>query len=389
VFLKSVSQIISHAKFSANNTLHVTLYQGMRNKLHAQSCCSKLTNIFIRPEPQHHQTKNELGKVVENPSLFLDLLTQTDKDARYKLRRQSAAVDLPALTLPFLGSTSYKDYAILAGEVIARNLAKSTVVGEETELYYFTSWFELTRVNELIERGDEDACIHLSLLVHASKCAHCDEWNRFSGFARLGTVRTASAEECPPKHIHDEAIMFLNTRASHLAFAAVNESIMQYVVPEDAPYGAVIHYVMCCKYMRAWSCHDGIVINIDPTAWEYLSSVGLAVLMGHELAHFLERRTMQNLNATTSRHNSSRLYDCQDDEVEAGYVFEVSLIGSKHSNLNTLGCKKLLTELSKRWPKAESIPLVSKGEPYLGGCGLDIHYNPNQAFEYEPEPIFE
>ncbi len=215
-----------------------------------------------------------------------------------------------------------------AAETIARNVLLSCSQ-PDSGFYLFDLRSCFDSIEKLAGSGTLLSALALSALVHMSKCTDADLVNGFISIATKTTqesYRNANPAEHPSGDILAEARKLVST--SPLAVSLLRG--FDDLTTEDIQDIRIEFVYLKDKFLRGWCAPGTVVLNIFALKQSLcLSCPGpLAVIIGHESRHVLERKVRGDMNFSTPDKNDISLHP---KNRESGLGFELNAIGEKFS----------------------------------------------------------
>ena len=215
-----------------------------------------------------------------------------------------------------------------AAETIARNVLLSCSQPDSGfYLYDLRSCFD--SIEKLSGSGTMLSALALSALVHLSKCTDPEFVNGFISTTKKAaheTYRTANPAERPTGDVLEKARNLVST--SPLAVSLLRG--FDDLTTDDIQDIRIEFVYLKDKHLRGWCAPGTVVLNVLALKQSLCMSspVPLAIIIGHESRHVLERKVSGDMNFSTPDKNDILL---PRKNRESGLGFELSAIGEKFS----------------------------------------------------------
>jgi hypothetical protein len=234
-------------------------------------------------------------------------------------------------SLPYsaLSPANAAAYCCDAAETVYHNIVISCSLAE-SGFYEYDMRSCLNSIDSLATDGRMLSALALSALVHISKCSDRSMVKEFISIATKATkdtlYRKAFDEECPSDDVLAQAKKLIST--SPLADSLLRG--FDILTVEDINNIAVEYVHFKEKGLRGWCAPGTVVLNVFALKHSLcLSRVEpLAVILGHESRHVLERRFENDMNFSTPDEADTSL---PPKNRESGLGFELLAIGDKYS----------------------------------------------------------
>ena len=215
-----------------------------------------------------------------------------------------------------------------AAETIAHNVLLSCLQ-PDSGFYLFDLRPCFNSIENLAADGTLLSALALSALVHMSKCTDADLVTGFISIATKttrATYRKANAAEHPSDAILAEARNLVST--SPLAVSLL--SGFDDLTTEDIQHIRVEFVYLRDKCLRGWCAPGTVVLNVFALKHSLSLScpVPLAVIIGHESRHVLERKVQDDMNFSTPDKIDIPL---PPKNRQSGLGFELNAIGERFS----------------------------------------------------------
>jgi len=233
--------------------------------------------------------------------------------------------------LPYgsLDVAQYASFCKEAAETVAQNILTSTA---EPESAFLSNDLRLTLdiVEKLSTQSNIESVAALSLLVHGSKSRTDLNVVQFINFARAcGNKRycLASADMCPKAEIIEAAKRILYTpplSTCLLHGLSLREKDIQQI--------SLVFVYLVDDSIRGWCAPSMVVLNVYVLlnrTMHILHYIPLAVLVGHESRHALERMDAGDFNFSTP-DKAAQIPSLDVGFRESGLGFELKAIGDKY-----------------------------------------------------------
>jgi hypothetical protein len=219
-------------------------------------------------------------------------------------------------------------FCLDAAETIVKNV---TLVCSQKEsgFYEFDLRPCLDAIDTLAKEGGILSALALSALVHMSKCSDPDLVRGFTSIAKIATkdhYRKATSSECPSEEVITQARNLLSTAplADSLLLGFNDLNV------EDIKNIHIEFVYLKSKNLRGWCAPGTVVLNVFALKHSLCLShpIPLAIILGHESKHVLERKVVGDMNFSTPDKVDASL---PQKNCESGLGFELLAIGEKYN----------------------------------------------------------
>jgi hypothetical protein len=276
-----------------------------------------------------------------------------------------------------------------AAETVAHNVLLACSQ-PDSGFYLFNLRPCLASIENLARDGSVLSALALSALVHMSKCTDELLVKGFISIAKSASresYRKALAGECPSGIIVEEARKLVST-------APLSASLLRGfdgLTAEDIKAISVEFVYLKDTQLRAWCAPGTVVLNVFALRRSLCLShpVPMAVIVGHESRHVLERKVEGDMNFSTPDKEDGSL---PPKNRESGLGFELNAIGSKYSFDLDPEADPEDRDFLDDLVKAIGEGIASNKVPALNAAQLfqfrerRAPFNVEMALEYELEP---
>jgi hypothetical protein len=285
-----------------------------------------------------------------------------------------------------LTEDSTEIFCMQASETIAENILFNCYQNENSPFFKTSVRSVLDNIIQIASLGNMRSAVSLALLLHLSK-AITDEESlsaMLSLFTDLDGVEYEIDVEAPS--VYEKARQYIND-------TPMRQCLLKGLEVEADLDSIVVRFVdFPDSRFRGWCAPGMVIINIGGLrdTMHLLHHVPLAVLIGHEMRHVLERKHVGNdFNHSTPESTIEREPALIDGhrESQKGLWFELAAIGGKFRfhKKDTIVVEAIEAGFADRkCPALDGVQVQAFKQR-----GLTLAWNHEAAFEYVPGFVYD
>ena len=278
-----------------------------------------------------------------------------------------------------------KIFCTQASETIAENILFDCYQNEDSPFFNISVRSVLDNILKIASLGNMRSAVSLALLLHLSKAITDEESLRamLSLFTDLDGVEYEIDVEAPS--VYENARRYIDN-------TPMRQSLLKNLRVEAADLDSiVVRFVdFPDPRFRGWCAPGMVIINIGGLrdTMHLLHHIPLAVLIGNEMRHVLERKHVGNdFNHSTPENTINREPALIDEHRKSGLWFELAAIGGKFRfhkrDIN------VVEAIEAGFADCKCPALDGVQVQAFEQRGLTLAWNHEAAFEYVPGFVYD